>query len=138
MLFRKPLRQDDENDKTEFEEVEVERKPAHSRIRSKIKWKEGLQPGEVGNKSLTVARSEPKSTTSPSADSATSSTSTTTSSSSFTTFYGFPKVGTTTQPISKQDVTAESSFMLKPDATLESSKMMKPQISLQVNLVKQD
>ncbi|VDK78106.1 unnamed protein product, partial [Litomosoides sigmodontis] len=98
---RRKTRQDAENDKTEFEEVEVERKPAHSRIRSKIKWKQGLQPDKTEAKTAT-----------------TEGTSTTATSSASTVSYSSTMLSSTPSICSP--------LMLKPDSSSQPSVPMKP------------
>uniref|UniRef100_A0A915PW25 Uncharacterized protein n=1 Tax=Setaria digitata TaxID=48799 RepID=A0A915PW25_9BILA len=60
-------KQDDEGELTEFEEIEVVRRPAHSRMRNKLKWKQGLEPTKMD--ATTVVASDATSTTSSSVSS---------------------------------------------------------------------
>lgn len=111
------MRQDDENEKTEFEEVEVERRPAHSKMRSKIKWKQSLLPTKIETKTTTA--SEGSSTGSSSSGSVVSDSS----------MISSPSINL---PIMlKPDVSSQSSMMLKP----EMSMMLKPDVSLHANLL---
>uniref|UniRef100_A0A8R1XMP6 Uncharacterized protein n=1 Tax=Onchocerca volvulus TaxID=6282 RepID=A0A8R1XMP6_ONCVO len=60
---RKLRKQADEGEITEFEEVEVVRRPAHSRMRSKLKWKQVVEPPKIVQPESTATTSEGTSTT---------------------------------------------------------------------------
>ncbi|MCP9262001.1 hypothetical protein DINM_004529 [Dirofilaria immitis] len=108
---KKLKKQEDEGEITEFEEVEVVRRPARSRMRSKLKWKRVLPPPKPAQTEITVTTTEGTSTT-------TSSTTTPLS----TATEGTSTTSSTATPLST------ASLMLPPPS-LYSPVTLKPDIT---------